>query len=183
MEVQQPYPSHIGLRAEQCGTSITLPWRRLHSIMCQGDRHCCGAGAEHEAAYEESMNGSEAEDNGEDIEHSASKGAGEDSPNGVSGAPEETVRRKAPVVRKITGPRLPQLQPAIHSASTAGGVYKPHPRCIKCLKRPSSAVHWSRNWYRATRILRAAWLRHCGVYLIAHLNAHGCRFPSCIWCK
>ena len=68
------------------------------------------------------MNGSEAEDNGEDIEHSASKGAEDDSPNGASGAHEEIVRRKAPVMRKYTGPKLPQLQPAIHSASTPAGM-------------------------------------------------------------
>lgn len=73
------------------------------------------------------MNGSEAEDNGEDIEHSASKGAEDDSPNGASGAHEETVRRKAPVIRKYTGPKLPQLQPAIHSASTPAGMFRAMP--------------------------------------------------------
>ncbi len=70
------------------------------------------------------MNGSEAEDNGEDIEHSASKGAEDDSPNGASAAHEETVRRKAPAMRKYTGPKLPQLQPAIHSASTSAGTFR-----------------------------------------------------------
>ena len=100
------------------------------------------ADAEHEATYGESLNGSEAQDNGGDTEASASKDGDEDSPNGLSGAPEDNVRRKAPVIRKIMGPKLPQLQPAIHSGSTSAGVCGPslQPN-IYCMKQEAVFYH------------------------------------------
>ena len=72
------------------------------------------------------MNDSEEQDEGVDIEVSRSKQAHDESPNGLSGAPEEVVSRKPPVTRKVMGPRLPQLQPAIHSASTPAGGRRPY---------------------------------------------------------
>ena len=67
------------------------------------------------------MNGSEVHDDDGDMNDSASKEVDEDSPNALSGAAEQDVRQRAPVIRRLMGPKLPQLQPAIHSGSTPSG--------------------------------------------------------------
>ena len=69
------------------------------------------------------MNGSEVHD--DDMNDSASKEVEEDSPNALGGAAEQAVRQRAPVIRRLTGPKLPQLQSAIQSGSTPSGAQIP----------------------------------------------------------
>lgn len=77
---------------------------------------------EPEASHGSMMDGSEAAGHGVEDEDEASRGADEESPNKAARAAEDAPR-KATVIRKIVGPRLPQLQPAIHSASTTSGAH------------------------------------------------------------
>lgn len=71
------------------------------------------------------MDGSEVHDDDGDMNDSASKEVDEDSPNALGGAAEQDVRQRAPVIRRLMGPKLPQLQPAIHSGSTPSGAQGP----------------------------------------------------------
>ena len=76
------------------------------------------------------MSGSEAGDGaGASSDDSGSKDVPETHPEAEIGSAADEGRRKAPVIRKIAGPRLPRLQPAICSGSTPPGAHAPPAAC------------------------------------------------------
>ena len=77
------------------------------------------------------MSGSEAGAGaGASSDDSGSKDAPATHPEAEIGSAADEGRRRAPVIRKVMGPRLPRLQPAIHSGSTPPGAHAFPAACV-----------------------------------------------------
>ena len=92
------------------------------------------------------MSGSEAGASaGASGDDSGTKDGPESHPEAEIGSAADDGRRKAPIICKLTGPRLPRLQPATHSGSTPPGAHACHAACtLKCTMLSSTVVHTAR---------------------------------------